>query len=236
MKIISLLVLVSLLTSFSFVKASDELSDNCAYEWEFQLCKQANKDGSTRGIEDFVCLSSNNSFDIMGQIILDKNFKEIDREVEEYLESLQKNKDYFFWPNAQQPFVDAVDEVEWIFSKYGTFWKKYWDVCSVVSAEGVLQQTLQCFWWVMPSVYTLRYFWWSDTSCQNLIGVKLEINKQVAYDILKLNKAQVKKDEDKKYFQKERDMYDTLLEIIMVNVGYLERIWKKWPSKTKDAH
>jgi hypothetical protein len=35
--------------------------------------------------------------------------------------------------------------------------------------------------------------------------------------------------------QEERTKYDKLLEIVMVNVWFLERIWKKWPSKTKSA-
>jgi len=47
---------------------------------------------------------------------------------------------------------------------------------------------------------------------------KLEIYKQVTYDILKLNKNQVKKDEIKKYTQSQRTKYDKLLDIIMINI------------------
>lgn len=35
-------------------------------------------------IEDFVCLASSNYFEIMAQIILDKEFKKIDKEVDTY--------------------------------------------------------------------------------------------------------------------------------------------------------
>jgi hypothetical protein len=51
-----------------------------------------------------------------------------------------------------------------------------------------------------------------------MVLTKLSVHKQVAYDVLKLNKQQVKKDEDKLYMQEERTKYDKLLEIVMVNV------------------
>jgi hypothetical protein len=50
-----------------------------------------------------------------------------------------------------------------------------------------------------------------------------------------LNKLQVSKDEKKLYVQEERMKYDTLLTKFMVNIGYVERIWAKWPSKIKNT-
>jgi len=47
---------------------------------------------------------------------------------------------------------------------------------------------------------------------------KLEVFKTVSYDILKLNKRQIDKDEKKKNTQKRRKKYDKLLEIITVNI------------------
>lgn len=210
------------------------VSDLCQYKSEFEQCLDANKDWSTRTIEDFVCLASNNHFEVMAQIILDKEFKKIDKEVDEYFQNLEDNKSYYFGKNSKEPFTNAIDLIESKFDIYGDFWMKYAWVCWATSTQWVLQKTLNCFWWKMPSDESTRFFL-SDTSCKNLIQTKLEVNKQVAYDVLKLNKHQIKKDEDKLYMQNERNKYDKLLEIIMVNVGYLERIWKKWPSKTKSA-
>jgi hypothetical protein len=45
---------------------------------------------------------------------------------------------------------------------------------------------------------------------------------------------QIRKDNKKEFFQVRRSAYDNLLNIIMINMGYLERMWHKWPSKTKD--
>lgn len=233
------IILLSLfwIWSFQFSFAAEKafvVSDLCTYKSEFEQCFEANKNGSTRTIEDFVCLPSKNNFEIMSQIILDKEFKKIDKEVDEYFESLEDNKSYYFWKNSKEPFTNAIDLIESKFDIYGEFWKKYTAVCSSTSQDWVLQKTLSCFGWAIPSNESTWYFL-SDTFCKNLITTKLEVNKQVAYDVLKLNKHQIKQDEDKLYMQNERNKYDKLLEIVMVNVGYLERIWKKWPSKTKDA-
>ena len=48
-----------------------------------------------------------------------------------------------------------------------------------------------------------------------------------------MNKQQVLRDEKKLYEQENRTKYDGLLDIMMVNMWYFERIWQKWPSKTK---
>jgi hypothetical protein len=46
-----------------------------------------------------------------------------------------------------------------------------------------------------------------------------------------LNKQQIKTDEKKIYDQLGRKNYNLLLDIMMINLSYLERIWKKWPVK-----
>jgi hypothetical protein len=63
---------------------------------------------------------------------------------------------------------------------------------------------------------------------------KLDIYKKVSYDLLKLNKDSVRKDDRKKYVQKERTMYESIVDLFNVNIGYLERVWMKWPTKTKN--
>lgn len=218
----------------SFAAESFVVSDMCTYKSEFEECIEANKNGSTRTIEEYLCLPSKNNFEIMWQIILDKEFRKIDKEVDEYFESLENNKSYYFWKNSKEPFTNAIDLIESKFDIYWEFGKKYSAVCNSTAPEWVLQRTLSCFWGSIPANESTRFFI-SDTFCKNLITTKLEVNKQVAYDVLKLNKHQIKQDEDKLYMQNERNKYDKLLEIVMVNVWYLERIWKKWPSKTKDA-
>jgi hypothetical protein len=53
---------------------------------------------------------------------------------------------------------------------------------------------------------------------QNLVLKKLNARKQVAYDIMKLNKQKVRKDQKKLYVQKKRTHYDVVSNLFMVNI------------------
>jgi len=53
---------------------------------------------------------------------------------------------------------------------------------------------------------------------------------------MKKNKAKVLTDNHKTFTQKVRKKFDDLLDFIMVNVWYLERIASKWQSKTKHSN
>ena len=52
----------------------------------------------------------------------------------------------------------------------------------------------------------------------NLANVKIYIYEQAAYDILKLNKSQVRQDFAKKYVHEERTKYDKLIESSFINI------------------
>ncbi|MDR0772395.1 MAG: hypothetical protein LBF15_05210 [Candidatus Peribacteria bacterium] len=58
----------------------------------------------------------------------------------------------------------------------------------------------------------------------------------MAYNIMLLNQNQVANDEKKLYDQEIRTKYDKVLDLMMINIGYVERIRKKWPSKTKNVY
>lgn len=232
-KVISFFILFSFVLN-TYAATGEIVADDCAYKSEFEQCMEANKNGEPRSIEDFVCVSSPNSVEIMSQIILDKQFKKYDKELDTYLTQLENNKTKYFGKSASKTFLEAIDEIEsklWVYND-DSLWKKYMDSCDVTSKNSVVAATIECFGWSVPADDVDNYF--QEADCKKLALTKLEINKQVAYDILKLNKNQVKKDERKLYVQNERNKYDKLLELIMLNIWYMERIWKKWPSKTKN--
>jgi hypothetical protein len=52
----------------------------------------------------------------------------------------------------------------------------------------------------------------------NLANTKIYIYKKAAFDILMLNKSQVRLDFAKKYVQEERTKYDELLDAMMINL------------------
>ena len=85
----------------------------------------------------------------------------------------------------------------------------------------------------MSQYRTSDYF--DEQNCQRLVQTKLEVYKQVSYDILKLNKSEVLNNSTTLVTQDQRTKYDSIIDLFMINLWYLERIWKKWPSKTKNA-
>jgi hypothetical protein len=71
--------------------------------------------------------------------------------------------------------------------------------------------------------------------CENLVATKLDIYKQVSFDVLKLNKSQIKNDTYKSVMQDQRGKYDRLIDLINVNLNFIERIWARVPYLVKDA-
>lgn len=232
-----LLILV-LLIPFNFVFASswDELLPDCNsdYSSKYKECFQANDPKGwswPRSIEEFVCINSTDKYEILPQIILDVEFKKIDKKVESYLAQLENNKEEFFWPSAKRSLVEWVKEVDSKFSIWddNSFWKEYMNICW----DKIVSETVKCFWSI-PDDEIQPYY--KDQTCKKLVLTKLDVFSSVAYNILKLNKNQVKKDLAKKNSKQRRTKYDKLLDIIMINIWYVERIRQKWPSKTKNPH
>ena len=219
-----IIIFIAFLISFNQISAS-----SCSYIWEFNQCIEAQKTWTTRAIEDFVCIPSGSSEQVMSQIILDIKFKEIDKDVEEYLTLLEEQKDRYFGINAEKTFIEAIDEIEEVFWINSWFGVRYNMAC-----REVLQESMSCMWWVMKNFEATKFF--PVSTCMNLYSTKLEIYKQVSYDILKLNKHQVRLDSTKEYQQQQRWMYNKLLDAFMINLSLLERIWRNWPGKTRDAH
>lgn len=217
---------------FVLIISFDVFADqSCEYTSEIEACTQAFKSGMTRNIEDFVCINDKNPEKRIYQIILDLKFKDIDDELNWYLSFLDKNKDYYFWKNKKESYMDWQETIE---SKFNYWWEyrlKYKKLCDLE----VMQASISCLWWKTTNVISKDFLWsWGD--CIWLAQKKLDIYKKVAYDLLKLNKDQVRKDDRKEYVQKERTMYDTLLDLFNINIGYLERVWMKWPTKTKNPY
>lgn len=206
----------------------------CAYTSELNQCKAANKNWTTRSITDFICISSKKDYQILSQIILDKEFKKIDKKVEAEIATLEKNKDYYFWSKAKKDYISWIDDVESMYWPNGKYWKQYLSLCVPANKNSIFSQTLSCIWDSTTAEESKNYLdYWT---CKQLALTKLEIYKQVSIDIFKINKAKVLSDSTTLVSQDQRGKYDNIVDLFMYNLWYLERIWKKWTSKTKDAN
>lgn len=202
--------------------AEDVLS--CEYAWKFEECKVANQNGSTRSIEDFICISSTSDEDILDQIILDVEFKKIDDQIESFLDKLKNDKEA-----SATDSNTVIDDIatnllpEWI------FFRQYKDLCN----GWILTKRVECTWKVWNTVAGDRINNFDpDTACMNLVRNKLDIYAQVAYDTVKLNKSDVREDRLQEWVVQElRTKYDALIDLmvsIIWNIGRLARWITHW--------
>lgn len=203
------------------------------YQSEIDECNQAYKDWSTLNIEDFVCINDKNEQKRAYQIVLDKEFKKIDKEWEKFILDLEKNKNYYFGEKKKEDFLNWFSAIESIFWWNKDLFLKYKALCDY----WILQETINYFPWSSTTITQWLNFLKDEKSdCMGLVMTKLKINALVSYNILKLNKEQVRKDSKKTYTQKERTFMDKLWESFSTNLSYVERIWQKTPTMIKHPY
>lgn len=224
------LLIISFL-SFSFANA-EELS--CSYKSDFDQCMEENKNWSPHSIEDFICISSEPK-NVLYNIVLDKKFKELDKQADDYLVSLYESKNYYFWEQRKEPYVKWTDEIQKVLWINWAFYKKYYDLCNWWEKKSILWEALTCYKEWIP-IYDVKSYFTDSNSCLALVKKKLYVRTQVAYRILETNKIEVRKDESKKYLQEQRDKYSKVVDLMMYNIWYVVRISHKWASKTKNPY
>ncbi len=234
---------------FFFLSNSSSFASSCKYIWKINKCNEAikpyltkdnwfiSKGSSIRSIEDFVCLQDVPE-DRVFQIVLDENFKKIDDEMDKYFDSLSFSKNLYFWKDAKFTYFDWINHI-WEKSSY--FKNLYISSCNTIVSESAscIENNYYTLPEEKPSVSinsAIEYLEGSSWDCNKLLNVKMEIFNNVAFNILQLNKAQISKDEKKTYDQKQRNKYNNLADLMMINLSYIERIWMKWPSKIKNAY
>ena len=228
--LLSLIITISWIIFLLNISYSDE--NICNYTIKVDKCLDANKDWSTRSLsesEKFMCIEWSRE-EIIYQIILDEKFSEIDDEIDWYLTNLEEQKNKYFWPSAISNYIEAVDEIESKFAIWWEYWKQYNAVCWIE----LIKEVQSCQDWTTSNINAKDYF--KNTQCMNLVKLKLHIYRQVSYDILMLNKLNVRQDSAKEHMQEERIKYDEILDSMMINSWYMERISKKWPSKLLNTH
>ena len=215
--------LVWILLSCKNVNISYAAEDSCPYTEKINTCIAANADGTVRQIEDFLCIADKSIEKITYQIILDEEFK--NDKIDIFLTQLETNKNQYFWKEKTENFIDGINEIERNFAVNWEYWREFNQICWI----SIVKKVQSCQWWTTTIDVAKDFF--RESKCMDLVKTKLHISRQVAYNILMLNKQQVLKDEQKKYVQQERSKYDKLLDAFRINLGYLQRILHKWPSK-----
>jgi len=215
----SLIVTTALICRIYSIEAnsSDTIPQlSCSYASKFEQCAVANQNGSSRSIEEFACIASQNYSEILDQIILDEKFREIQEEKINFLDALDADK---------QEVVDdpnrVVDDIVKNFSKEWYYHKKYQEICT----GWILAERVSCSETVPITVASLRIDDPElDDECMALANLHLDMYSLVAYDIAKENKSIVVNDAHQEYFQWVRDKYSDLLSTMQFIIWSTERI------------
>ena len=210
-------IIILIITIF-FFSINFVFWNSCSYQKEIDKCLDANKNSTTKSIEDFVCIVW--SYEkIVYQVVLDGEFKEIDDEMDNYIYDLEKEKNRYFWKKKIKNFVWWLNDLS---EKKEYFRNKYKDSCWI----NIISKVVSCSDSNSTSNDNAKDFF-KESDCMSLANQKLEIFDNITYSILLMNKQQVKADDKKKYDQLQRQDYNRVLDLMMVNIWYIERIWQK---------
>lgn len=219
----------------SIFDSSLNVNNSCKYASEINSCRELNKKWDNRSIDaetEYVCIPSQSLEKIAYNVVLDKEFKEVDKDVLIYLTNLEAQKDTYFGASTGTIF-DAVKDLDDLFSKkWEWFYAQYEDLCQ----NNILKITMDCLWW-KTAINNARDFIASSfdsNTCLDLAKTKLDIYHQIALNMLKLDKEQIARDERKKFTQAQRTKYDKLMDSMTWNMNYVEKINAKWNVVTKN--
>jgi len=228
-----LYIILFIFSFFRFIEIYADSIDTYKYTEKIKTCLLNQE--NPLAISDFVCIKSTKATEIAAQIILDTEFSKIDKQIEDYLENLFKSKDICFWENKKKNYTECIDDIYNNFSatssSKNSFVKLYNNICDNV----ILDWLIKSNWWNIPLDTRKEYIKWNNLHCKNLAKTKLFAYKNVAYDILKENKYQIQKDENKKFTQEQRTKYNKFVDLININLRFLQRILSKWPNKTQNC-
>ncbi|MDC0505972.1 hypothetical protein OAN96_00070 [Candidatus Gracilibacteria bacterium] len=226
----SLRILVMVSISTSCMLTGNVYAD-CPYASDIQACiDENNKGGDPRGLS-FECPQERDDPEFIAyQVVLDADFTVIEDEMGEYLDRLESNKGQFY--SGGKTYFDGYDEISRKFSKYGEYWTKFRRLCDGGNPDGILQKTIECQGGLSSASMGSNFF--QTSSCMDLANIQLSASKYAADNILRLNRTYVTQDRQKSYLSQVRDTYSTLVDKFNYNLSLLQKIEKKYPSRTQE--
>lgn len=249
-KLLSCIFLI--IFSFQFVSAEEEKSskknpieftEGCKYADQANTCFEAIKNLTYKTIwwknnpSEPICVSHNDSDFILMNIILDTKFKKTDKKAKEFIRELEVNRKKYF--STDLTYLDAFQDINEKFGIWWDLWQEYSSYCNWWKWEPwILNELNSCIkWWYSSQSITDFFSTSSKTQnkCLAFAEHKLAIYRFTASQILKINKWQIWRDDNKKLMKKQRGLYDKLLDKFIANVRYLDWILKWLPNITSNV-
>lgn len=178
--------------------------------------------GAIKSIEDFPCIQDAPEKRVF-QIAMHENFTLIDEELESYLEKLYAAKEFYFGKNAQYNYYDALNH---IYEQRKMFRQKYYTACQTAyeeTGECVGDEEVGSLSIKEAKDYIQKWSW----ICYDLVEKKVMIFTEVAYNGLLMNRQKVLQDRKMLYDHGQITKYNEVLDLMRINLSYVERLWKK---------
>ncbi len=214
----------------------NEADANCKYQSEIDRCIEANKSTWARGIEDFICVNSNDREEIAYQIIFDLKLKEIDKEAENFLISLQNHPSYYFWADKAESYLEWLKYINDLFWRYWILRKRYESFCNPESENSIIKNYFACTKW--ENKYTeisKSYHFLQGSTCMSAVELKLFIYRNIAYDLFQFNKLYVLNEYRIKQLKWTREKYDKVIGAMFINLDYILRVNNQREKVTKQC-
>jgi len=212
----------------------------CEYQSEIEECYNANIQWEwVDNITDYVCPNTNNFEEISYQVIFDKKFKVIDKDIENFLSTLQNSIQYYYWPDKKESFLDWINYINELFDVNWSLSKRYKAFCDPSNVTSIIKNYYECTWWDESKKISTINEWnpyISEWKCEELVKYKLFIYKKVAYNLLQVNKLDFLKEFRKKQMKSTREQYDKVIWNMYVNLDNITRINNQRNKVTEQCH
>ncbi len=204
---------------------------SAGYEGQIRACLEAREQGRAKTIKEYVCPDGvMGDQDVAYQVVLDSEFRKIDRDAERRLKDMQSR--------MGKDFVDMDKDVSNWFdstSKDSEFSDRYEKVCGDLSdPKNVLRQTVDAFaeeGGVTTDSQTVR-FAANPAWCDALVKRKLAAYRHTARLFAEQNVYESYDRDKKDLVNRLKDEYRNFLMKWMIYIGETSRIKDKWNVKT----
>ena len=240
-KIIRFLSLVILSLAFAlfagfFVFLSNVSADQIQtsiYKAQIENCLKKRNLGQAKSIADYICPEGAMlDQDAAYQVVLDLEFRKIDKEIKAELQAFQKDKT----KNALDVRKKLSDWFEQTSPDGGKYPKKYEKICHDLASDGnPLFETVKAFSG-SASVTTdgaTAMFTASDSACTSLIERKIDAYQDMGELIGTKNIMKTYTDDKDMYTDTLKGEYEKFMMEWTIYIGELARIKSKWTQKTK---
>lgn len=206
-------------------------SVHAGYDGQIKACLEARDRGQAKSIKDYVCPEGlMGDQDVAYQVVLDLEFRKIDRDAAKRLKDMQSRmgKDFVQMDTDTSNWFDTT-------SKDSEFSDRYGKICSDLSdSKSVLGQTVAAFadkGGVTTDSQTAR-FAGNPAWCDTLVKRKLAAYAETSRLFTEQNVLESYDRDKKDLVDRLKDEYRNFLMKWMIYIGEGARIKDKWPNKT----